>query len=191
MLYKALIFVCSVAVITYFLPRDSKFNYQFDIDKPWKYGQLMATFDFPIYKSDEVVKREQDSLFSRFQPYYSLDEQVAKDVLAHLRGDYPQRLRAILPSADYLRHIERKLSEVYRAGILPTETLSRLRTDSIAAIRIVHDKMAVQRPLAELYSVKEAYHYLLYADSARYNPYILKQCALNEYLYPNLIYDEQ
>lgn len=191
MLYKALIFVCSVAVITYFLPRDSKFNYQFDIDKPWKYGQLMATFDFPIYKSDEVVKREQDSLFSRFQPYYSLDKQVEKDVLTHLRNDYPQRLRAVLPSADYLRHLERKLTEVYRVGILPTETLSRLRTDSIAAIRIVHDKMAVQRPLTELYSVKEAYHYLLYADTVHYSPYILKQCALNEYLYPNLIYDEQ
>ena len=191
MLYRALIFVCSVAVITYFLPRDSKFNYQFDIDKPWKYGQLIATFDFPIYKSEEVVKREQDSLFSRFQPYYSLNEQVVKEVVAQLRSDYSQRLRAILPSADYLRHIERRLAEVYRAGILPTETLARLRADSIAAIRIIHDKTAVQRPLAQLYSVKEAYHYLLYADSLHYRPHVLKQCALNEYLYPNLTYDEQ
>ena len=191
LLYKALIFIVSVAFITYFLPRDSKFNYQFDIDKPWKYGQLMATFDFPIYKSEEVVKREQDSLLRRFQPYYSLDKQVEKDVLGRLRNDFPQRLRAILPSSDYLRHIERKLSEVYRAGILPTETLTKLRTDSIAAIRIVSDKMASQQPLSHLYSVKEAYHYLLYADTLHYSPYILKQCALNEYLYPNLIYDEQ
>ena len=191
LLYKALIFIVSVAFITYFLPRDSKFSYQFDIDKPWKYGQLMATFDFPIYKSEEVVKREQDSLFRRFQPYYSLDKQVEKDVLGRLRNDFPQRLRAILPSSDYLRHIERKLSEVYRAGILPTETLTKLRTDSIAAIRIVSDKMASQQPLSHLYSVKEAYHYLLHADTLHYSPYILKQCALNEYLYPNLIYDEQ
>ena len=191
LLYKALIFIVSVAFITYFLPRDSKFSYQFDIDKPWKYGQLMATFDFPIYKSEEVVKREQDSLFRRFQPYYSLDKQVEKDVLGRLRNDFPQRLRAILPSSDYLRHIERKLSEVYRAGTPPTETLTKLRTDSIAAIRIVSDKMASQQPLSHLYSVKEAYHYLLHADTLHYSPYILKQCALNEYLYPNLIYDEQ
>jgi hypothetical protein len=28
----------------------------------------MATFDFPIYKADEVVKREQDSILAAFQP---------------------------------------------------------------------------------------------------------------------------
>ena len=42
LLYKALIFIGTVAIIVYFLPRDGKFNYQFDIDKPWKYGQLMG-----------------------------------------------------------------------------------------------------------------------------------------------------
>ena len=58
LLYKSLLFVGTVALIVYFLPRDGKFNYQFDINKPWKYGQLIATFDFPIYKEDAVVKRE-------------------------------------------------------------------------------------------------------------------------------------
>ena len=68
LLYRALIFIGTVGVIVYFLPRDGKFNYQFDLDKPWKYGQLMATFDFPIYKADEVVKHEQDSILASFQP---------------------------------------------------------------------------------------------------------------------------
>ena len=65
LIYKALIFIGTVGVIVYFLPRDGKFNYQFDIDKPWKYGQLMATFDFPIYKDDQVVKKEQDSILAK------------------------------------------------------------------------------------------------------------------------------
>ena len=56
LLYKSLLFVGTVTLIVYFLPRDGKFNYQFDINKPWKYGQLIATFDFPIYKEDAVVK---------------------------------------------------------------------------------------------------------------------------------------
>ena len=37
LLYKSLLFVGTVALIVYFLPRDGKFNYQFDINKPWKY----------------------------------------------------------------------------------------------------------------------------------------------------------
>ena len=75
-LYKVLIFLSAVALIVYFLPRDGKFNYQFDVNKPWKYGQLMATFDFPIYKDQKVINQEQDSLLKSFYPYFTLDEEV-------------------------------------------------------------------------------------------------------------------
>lgn len=68
LIYKALIFIGTVGVIVYFLPRDGKFNYQFDIDKPWKYGQLMATFDFPIYKDDQVVKKSKTAFWPLSNP---------------------------------------------------------------------------------------------------------------------------
>lgn len=191
MLYKVLIFIGTVGVIVYFLPRDGKFNYQFDIDKPWKYGQLMATFDFPIYKADEVVKREQDSILSSFQPYFQLDKEVEKKVLAKLKTDYQSRLRELLPSTDYVRFLERTLSEIYRAGIVSTEELDKLHKDSISSIMVINDKMASHQPTEKVYSVKDAYHYILTADSSRYRPEVLRQCSLNEYLFPNLTYDEQ
>ena len=118
LLFKALIFVATVTVIVYFLPRDSKFNYQFDIDKPWKYGQLIASFDFPIYKDDALVKREQDSLLASFQPYFQLNKEVEKEALTRLKDNYQSDLRSILPSTDYVRYIERKLKEIYGAGII-------------------------------------------------------------------------
>jgi len=191
LLYKVLIFIGTVGVIVYFLPRDGKFNYQFDIDKPWKYGQLMATFDFPIYKADEVVKREQDSILSSFQPYFQLDKEVEKKVLAKLKTDYQSHLRELLPSTDYVRFLERTLSEIYRAGIVSTEELDKLHKDSISSIMVINDKMASHQPTEKVYSVKDAYHYILTADSSRYRPEVLRQCSLNEYLFPNLTYDEQ
>jgi len=106
-LYRLIIFLCTVGLIVYFMPRDVKFNYQFDLDKPWKYGQLIATFDFPIYKSDEVVKREQDSILKRFQPYYILDKDVSKQELAQLRADYQETLKELLPNNDYYTHLQR------------------------------------------------------------------------------------
>ncbi|MGP1535801.1 HD family phosphohydrolase [Bacteroides heparinolyticus] len=191
LLYKVLIFIGTVGVIVYFLPRDGKFNYQFDIDKPWKYGQLMATFDFPIYKADEVVKREQDSILSSFQPYFQLDKEIEKKVLAKLKTDYQSHLRELLPSTDYVRFLERTLSEIYRAGIVSTEELDKLHKDSISSIMVINDKMASHQPTEKVYSVKDAYHYILTADSSRYRPEVLRQCSLNEYLFPNLTYDEQ
>ncbi len=191
LLYKALIFIGTVAVIVYFLPRDGKFNYQFDIDKPWKYGQLMATFDFPIYKSDEVVKHEQDSILAHFQPYYQLDKSVAKEAIQKLKEDYQSQLKKRMPSYDYLKHLERKLNEIYRIGIVSTEELNRLHGDSTRAIMVIDEKMAYSQNIQSLYSVKEAYAWLLQADTLHYRPEVLRRCSLNEYLQPNLTYDQQ
>lgn len=191
LLYKALIFIGTVTVIVYFLPRDGKFNYQFDIDKPWKYGQLMATFDFPIYKSDEVVKHEQDSILAHFQPYYQLDKSVAKEAIQKLKEDYQGRLKKRMPSYDYLKHLERKLNEIYRIGIVSTEELNRLHGDSTRAIMVIDEKMAYSQNIQSLYSVKEAYAWLLQADTLHYRPEVLRRCSLNEYLQPNLTYDQQ
>ncbi len=191
LLYKALIFVAATAIIIYFLPRDSKFNYQFNIGKPWKYGQLIATFDFPIYKSDEIVKQEQDSIFANFQPYYLLDKDIEKDALKSLKENYLSHLKHILPSHDYLRYIEKQLTQIYKNGILSTEGLARLQHDSVQSIMVVEDKLANPQPTGKLRSVKEAYQQILTGDSIHYFPYILRQCSLNEYLLPNLTYDEQ
>lgn len=191
LLYKALIFVGTVTVIVYFLPRDGKFNYQFSINKPWKYGQLIAAFDFPIYKEDQVVKREQDSILSHFHPYFRLDKTIEKNSVKKLRADYQTHLRNVLPSTDYVKYLERKLSEVYRAGILSTESLAQLHKDSTSAIMTIEDKLANQQNRDKLYSVKDAYNYILTADIQRYQPEILRKCSLNEYIFPNLTYDEQ
>jgi hypothetical protein len=173
------------------MPRDVKFNYQFDLDKPWKYGQLIATFDFPIYKPDDVIKHEQDSILASFQPYYNLDKDVGKSELQQLRDDYQTSLRELLPSQDYYTYLQRTLTEIYNAGIISNENLSDLQKDSTSGIMVIDDKMANQVNLNKIYSIRDAYMHLLNADTARYNPDILRRCSLNDYLTPNLIYDEE
>lgn len=191
LLYKALLFVSTVALIVYFLPRDGKFNYQFDINKPWKYGQLIATFDFPIYKDEAVVKREQDSLMAFFQPYYQLNKKTEKDAIAKLKENYHTNLKGILPSVDYLRYIERTLKEIYGAGIVSTEDIRQLHKDSTLAIMVIDDKLANSKPTENIFTVKNAYERLLTADSVHFNREILRQCALNDYITPNLSFDQQ
>jgi membrane-associated HD superfamily phosphohydrolase len=173
------------------MPRDVKFNYQFDLDKPWKYGQLIAQFDFPIYKPDQVIKHEQDSILARFQPYYNLDKEVGKTELQKLRKDYQESLRELLPSQDYYTYLQKSLTEIYNAGIISNENLSKLQEDSIGGIMVIDNKVANTKSLSKIYSIKDAYMQLLNADSAHYSPDILRRCSLNEYLTPNLIYDEE
>ena len=192
LLYKALIFIGTVLVIVYFLPRDGKFNYQFDINKPWKYGQLMATFDFPIYKAAEEVKHEQDSILRNFQPYYTLNTQAAQTAINKLRAKYNAVTSGSATDQKYLSYIERMLTKVYKQGIMDTEALASLQRDSTHdEIRIVDQKMAYSQNINNLLSVKQAYRLLLENDTAHYHPGILRRYQLNEYLEPNLTYDAE
>ena len=169
---RVFIFLAAVALIVYFLPRDVRFIYQFDLNKPWRYGQLMATFDFPIYKPDQVIQREPDSIIRHFQPYFSMDVTVGTDAINQLRADYQSDLKEVLPSYDYLRYLINTLGVIYRKGILDVEG-------------------SEQQTVEETFSIKDAYTYLLNADSLRFKPEILQKCALNAYLSPNLIYEKE
>lgn len=191
MIYKSLIFIATVSVIVYFLPNEGKFNYQFDINKPWKYGLLQASFDFPIYKNDLQVQKEQDSILADYQPYFQIDKEAEKNVLSKLREDYNKTLRHSLPGTDYVRYIERTLKALYEDGIIAGNDLKRMEEDSIIAIRLVDKNVATSRFIDQLYTVKEAYEYLLNADTAHYKKKILQQCNLNDYITPNLVYDEE
>ena len=62
----------AVTVITvYLFPRyNNAFNYHFEVGKPWGYDLVMAEFDFPIYKTDAEVQREQEEAVRNVTPCY-------------------------------------------------------------------------------------------------------------------------
>ena len=67
-----------VLLLVYFLPRETKFGYEYEQGRPWRYNSLIATFDFPVYKTPDEVKAERDSALSQFQPFYTEDVQIAQ-----------------------------------------------------------------------------------------------------------------
>ena len=189
LLYKCLIFIVTVSVITYFMPKEGKFNYEFDINTPWKYGLLQASFDFPIYKSEQQVQKEQDSLLIYYQPYFMIDKNVEKDMQTKLREDYNQTLKFLLPGTNYLRHIEHALSHIYERGILSANDAQILTEDSIQEVLLVDKNIAKSQPCKLLFTTKEAYEYLLNSDTLHFSKRILQACNLNNYLAPNISYD--
>ena len=189
LLYKCLIFVVTVSIISYFMPKEGKFNYDFELDTPWKYGLLQASFDFPIYKSEQQIQKEQDSLLVLYQPYFDVDKNVEKNMLLKLREDYNQHLKHSLPSSDYIRHIERTLKHIYEKGVLSVQDAQLLSEDSIQTILLVDKNVATSQPVDRLYSVKGAYEHLLNADTLHYNKRILQACNLDNYLTSNINYD--
>ena len=88
LLSKVLLIFITVAIIVWFLPRNSGPQFRYDIGKPLMYGSFITKFDFPIYKTDEAIKAERDSLSDEFEPYYAYATDVEKEKIAEFRNDF-------------------------------------------------------------------------------------------------------
>src|SRR3712207_4704699 len=86
--------IITVALIVWFMPRNEKQQFRYDIGKPWMYGSFIANFDFPIYKTDEAIKAEQDSVMEMFQPYYNYNPKIEKQEIAKFKSDFKEIGRA-------------------------------------------------------------------------------------------------
>ena len=77
-----ILFALLAAVIVVLFPRyNNAFRYHFEVGKPWGYTTLTADFDFPIYKTDEQLAKEQKQLLSTFAPCYKYIRGVQRQVL--------------------------------------------------------------------------------------------------------------
>ena len=82
-------FATLAAVIVLIFPRyNNAFRFHYEIGKPWGYSTLTADFDFPIYKTDEQMERDQKQLLSTFAPIFKYIPRVQREVrvisLAHM-----------------------------------------------------------------------------------------------------------
>lgn len=81
-------FALLAAVIVLMFPRYSNaFRYHFEVGKPWGYNTLTADFDFPIYKTDEQLAKEQQQLLSAFAPCYKYIRGAQRQVLVISREE--------------------------------------------------------------------------------------------------------
>ena len=117
-------FVVTALLIAYFFPREGKFRYQFYEGKPWRYGLLTAPSDFPIYKTDDEVKAEKDSVLRKFEPYYRMNPDIQKQEVEKLRANYNNgnNLRSKVSPA-YMQYIESSLINLYKNGIISSQDL--------------------------------------------------------------------
>ena len=188
-LIRAALVIMAVTVIVIVLPRDNGTNFKIEKDRPWRYADFTAPFDFPIYKSDELVKAERDSLLRLYEPYYSFNTEAENKAVRQFAKDYSQGIPDT-PN-DVISIIANRLHRLYGQGIIIADEYKKLERDTSAMIRIVRGKSAVSTPINQVLSTITAYEQL-FTDPAL-EPYIeqLRKCNLNDYIQPNLSYDQE
>lgn len=175
----------SVVTLIYFLPRESKFGYVYELNKPWHYPQLIASYDFVIYKTDDEVKRERDSVVRQFVPYYRVDSLVAEKQIAALRKDfYAGKFRGI--PVYYLPRLVENMRQIYARGILDVSDYEGSFKSDFHVLRLIRGQEATTEEVENFFTIRTAYDFLVNRDKGALSQEALRECNLNDYLAVNV-----
>ena len=181
--------IITVAIIVWMMPRSSQNNFKIEKGRPWIYNDLKAPFDFPIYKSDEAVKAERDSLMKQYEPYYILNSEVVGKQLRQFSKDYSNGIPGL--NNDYLSIIANRIRRLYDQGIMSNSDYAKISKDTTKFVRIVNGKHATSTQISKVYSVVSAYEQIFEDEVLATHREILQKCNLNDYITPNLKYDKE
>ncbi len=214
-IFKAFLFLLTIGVLVYLFPREGKFKYEFQKGKPWMHEVLIAPFDFPIYKSEAEITKERDSILKQFTPYFLYDSTVLKNEIkafdlsfANSWNKYVAQLGNNGNSAQKLEGRKKRYKEfgekiltfVYQKGILESTDAVDQAGGADADIVVVSNNIAREQSLNEVFSQKSAYEYIVNQinqlsdqvkeDNDPEEANFLKQLNMNEFITPNLFYDQ-
>ena len=176
------LFLCVIGLIIQFFPTENKFKYQFEIGKPWSYELITASFDFPIYKSDQQIAKEKEEILKNFTPFFKLDSLIEKNQFDKLIINCQQKTGGNTPNKAYLKT---KFNEIYSKGIISVEEYNKLKDEGRTGIScIMPSRVSHTVSLNDIFTPKTAYE-----EIVRNAPEALKSYDLNLFLVENLKYD--
>ncbi len=193
-IYKALLFIITAAIIVYFFPKGGQFKYDFNQGKPWQYEDLVAPFDFAIRKTNEEIKQEKTIIKENAKLYFKTDTQISKDVLAN----YKSRISLLKTSGslpayevESLQRLgESIINSIYEKGFVDAEA-ERVVSDLTTLVALRKQNQVEDVLFRKFYNSKTTLQYIdqrlgekpyNYAQSTNYN-------FLKESLKPNISYD--
>lgn len=207
------LFVISTLAIIMLFPREGRFRYEFQKGNPWLHEEYIAPFDFPVYKSEEELARQRDSILKEFKPYFVYDREIVTtqlerfgqvfedrwDAYLHESGiERPRQVQRLEPvKIGYLEFATGLIGFVYGKGIIGSEDVLERVDNRDLTIVIVENQVAEERAYEEVFTQRLAYEYVLssiatYTDSLYREEDLsfFRSLNINEFLIPNLFYDD-
>lgn len=187
-LTTVLCFLLSAIVVTALLPRQSKFVFEYEAGRPWKYAPLIAPFDFPISKTEAQVQAEKDSALAAFSPFFNRIPEAGEQQVESFLRDYASGVLKNVSLA-CARYVESCLRRVYETGVISAEASAELSQRGSTSVRLVEEQEAATVSISGLYSTRSAYEAITHPDDATVPHDMLQRCNVQDYLTPNIVYD--
>lgn len=187
---RIVLVLLTTLLIVWFLPRNEGKRFVYEVGEPWHYGTIIAKYDFPIYKTDEALAKEKDSLLKQFQPYFLYDSHVEQANIEKFKRDFAAGLPGL--PATFEAIIIDRLHRLYQAGIMGTPNYNNVASsDTTSAVRVIFGKNVESILINCVFSTLSAYEQLLDDEALSNERTAVQRLNLNNYIEPNLIYDKE
>ena len=156
--YVPLVFLFALLVLV--MPRNPKFNYDYQKGSPWMYEDLVSQFDFPLLKSEEQYKAELQRAGSSVVPVYRLDPSV-QQLAARMLTEADMGAYAVAKPS-----LNNVLVNIYSKGVLPAGYDAE--SNSTGLIYLQRDMRASKVSDVEVYTIEGARQALSEAFAAEF-----------------------
>jgi putative nucleotidyltransferase with HDIG domain len=179
-------FIISVGIILYFLPRKNERQYLYEVNRPWSYSLLTAPFDIPIQLDSIRVQEVKDSINNVFIPVYKRNNDDSKAAI----DAYSLALNANQSVSIYEKaKLINALKEIYNNGIVDLNTYNAITSGKLSRMRFIDGNRIINKSTNNLLSAKKAYttiDSLLKSESLNTS---IAATELSKFLAPNISYD--
>jgi len=208
-IYLGILFGLSIVLVTYLLPREGKFRYEYQKGRPWMHEVLIAPMDFPVYKTEAELSRERDSMLVSFIAFFNYDTSLVNYELNNFNA-YFNELRHSnagtgneLSASDYemiRTSLASILDEAYETGIYERNEFTEGLLGQNKSIMLVKGNVAEEVLIKDLFTHKEAYEFVrnrrlelqnVISDNVNLHVFeFLSAISLGDFLKPNVSYNE-
>lgn len=130
LIYKVIIYILTVFLIVFMLPKGGKFKYDYFKGKPWQYENYIAPFNFAIQKSQEEIDKEILSIEKNSKKYFIYNESIFNDVKVSF-GERINSSNLLEGSIGILNDKgEEIIDQIYKIGYIDNESENVLSNSS-------------------------------------------------------------
>lgn len=190
-IFKLIIMLVAASLVVLLFPKEGKFKYEFQKEKPWVHDDLLAPFDFAINKYEAEVEAEKSTLEKNQLLYFSLDTSVVSLSRTKLKNWIDENWRDTLALDEKKSTFNasiKYLDTILQVGVI--ELVGQLEEREGGDVFVVNpDNVAEEKELINLFTLKSSYEFLVKNIKGKHSDFIVE--AIENSLQQNIIFNEE
>lgn len=200
--------ILAIILICIFLPKQPRFQYEFERGKAWNHDNLVSPYNFAILKTQEELNKDREQILKTVQPIYNLNASVSKEQIDQFNTDIGEKWQ--IASMDSVSSQDMEVYEavgnalltyIYNRGVISLNNryqnkgMNAEQVDKAQSeynFTLIQDNVAQQKNTADIFTIESANQYIG-QNLARNNKIDQKKWlaeTLKNYVTINYIFDE-